>query len=82
MNTMEIKILGTGCAKCKSLEKVTREAVGELNLNPSIEKVEDIQKIMAYGIMRTPGLVINGKVVVSGHVPKADELKEILTRNQ
>ncbi len=79
---MEIKILGTGCARCKSLENATRQAVDELKLSASIEKVEDIQKIMEYGIMRTPGLVINGKVVLSGQVPKVNELKEILTQNQ
>jgi len=79
---MEIKVLGTGCAKCKSLEAVTRQAVEELDLIASIEKVEDIQKIMEYGIMRTPGLVINGKVVLSGQLPKINELKEILTKHQ
>jgi small redox-active disulfide protein 2 len=79
---MNIKVLGTGCAKCKSLEKVTREAVEELNLDASIEKVEDIQKIMEYGIIRTPGLVVDGKILVSGQVPKANELKDILTREQ
>lgn len=78
---MEIKVLGTGCAKCKSLEKITLQGVDELNLNASVEKVEDIQKIMEYGIMRTPGLVINGKVVLSGKLPKINEIKEILTQN-
>lgn len=79
---MEIKVLGTGCAKCKSLEKTTRQAVEDLSLNASVEKVEDIQKIMEYGIMRTPGLVINGKVVLSGKLPKIKELKDLLTQNQ
>jgi len=79
---MDIKVLGTGCAKCKSLESATRQAAEELKLDAAIEKVEDIQKIMEYGIMRTPGLVINGKVVLSGQVPKMNELKEILTQNQ
>jgi small redox-active disulfide protein 2 len=82
MAEMEIKVLGTGCSKCKSLEKATRQAVEELNLKASIEKVEDIQKIMEYGIMSTPGLVVNGKVVLSGKLPKSDELKNILTQNQ
>ena len=79
---MEIKILGTGCTKCKSLEAITRQAVAELNLNAAIEKIEDIQKIMEYGIMHTPGLVINGKVVLSGRLPKISELKDIITQNQ
>jgi len=78
---MEIKVLGTGCAKCKSLEKITRKAVDELNLDASVEKVEDIQKIMEYAVMRTPALVINEKVVMSGQLPKITELKSLLTNN-
>ena len=76
---MQIKVLGTGCARCKSLEKVTRKAVEELSLDATVEKVEDIQKIMEYAVMRTPALVINEKVVLSGQVPKISEMKEILT---
>lgn len=79
---MDIKVLGTGCAKCGTLESATRKATEELNLDVTIEKVEDIIEIMNYGIMRTPGLVINGKVVVSGQVPKMSKLKEILTQNK
>lgn len=79
---MEIKVLGTGCAKCKSLERTTQQAVNELDLDADVEKIEDIQKIMEYGIMRTPGLVINGKIVLSGKVPKISELKELLTKNK
>jgi len=78
---MDIKVLGTGCAKCKTLEKATQQAVEELSLAATVEKIEDIQKIMEYGILRTPGLVINGKVVLSGQVPKVSELKEIITKN-
>ena len=63
---MEIKVLGTGCATCKTLEKLTKQAVEELALDATVIKEEDIQKIMAYGIMRTPGLVVNEKVVLSG----------------
>ncbi|MDY0098889.1 MAG: thioredoxin family protein [Bacteroidales bacterium] len=79
---MEIKILGTGCPKCKTLEKVTREAVAETGIDASIDKVEDIVKIMEYRVMRTPGLVINGKVVLSGQVPTVNKVKEILIQNQ
>ena len=79
---MEIKVLGTGCAKCKSLEKVTRKAVDELNLDATVTKVEDIQKIMEYAVMRTPALVINEKVVLSGQLPKVVELKELLTNHR
>jgi small redox-active disulfide protein 2 len=78
---MEIKVLGTGCAKCKSLEKITRKAVEELSLDATIEKVEDIQKIMEYAVMRTPALVIDEKVVLSGQLPKIAEMKEILSKN-
>ncbi|MCX6273005.1 MAG: thioredoxin family protein [Bacteroidetes bacterium] len=78
---MEIKILGTGCANCKTLEKATINALAEMNIDADVEKVEDIQKIMSYGIMRTPGLVINGKIVLSGRVPNNTELKEIITKS-
>ncbi len=78
---MEIKILGTGCSKCKKLEEITREVANELKLNANIEKVEDIQKIMEYGVMSTPALVIDGKVALSGKLPKAKELEEILKGN-
>ena len=79
---MEIKVLGTGCAKCKALEKVTRKAVEELKLDAAVEKVEDIQKIMAYGVMRTPALVIDKQVVLSGQLPKVTELKELISKSQ
>jgi small redox-active disulfide protein 2 len=79
---MEIKVLGTGCAKCKALEKVTRKAVEELKLDAAVEKVEDIQQIMTYGVMRTPALVIDEKVVLSGQLPKIAELKELISKSQ
>lgn len=78
---MNIKVLGTGCAKCKSLEKVTREAVAEMGINAEVEKVEDIVKIMQYGVMRTPALVINEKVVISGSLPSITEIKELISKN-
>lgn len=78
---MKIKVLGTGCAKCKRLEKATRNAVTELGINADIEKEEDIIKIMEYGVMHTPALVIDGKVVVSGRVPNEKELKNLITGN-
>ncbi|OYT12459.1 MAG: thioredoxin family protein [Bacteroidetes bacterium 4572_114] len=76
---MEIKILGTGCPKCKTLEQATRHAVNELSVEAEITKEEDIMKIMEYGVLRTPGLVIDGKVVMSGRIPSSNELKELLT---
>lgn len=78
---MEIKLLGTGCARCRTLEKVTRKAIEELSLDATVEKVEDIQKIMEYAVMRTPALVINEKVVMSGQVPRVTDLKKLLTQN-
>ena len=79
---MEIKVLGTGCPRCKTLEQTARNVVAEMGIEASIEKVEDIVKIMEYGILHTPGLVINGKVVLSGRVPSASEIKEVITKNQ
>jgi len=78
---MEIIVLGTGCPKCKNLEKTTREVVAEMNIKANISKEEDIMKIMEYGVMNTPGLVINDKVAVSGRVPSANEIKELITKN-
>lgn len=75
---MDIKVLGTGCAKCSSLEKVTREAVEQKGVNANIEKVEDFVQIMTYGVMTTPALVIDGKVVVKGKVPSVKEIMELL----
>ncbi|MGE0019957.1 MAG: thioredoxin family protein [Draconibacterium sp.] len=79
---MEIKVLGTGCAKCKSLEKLTNEVIAESGIAATIEKVEDIYKIMQFGVMSTPALVIDKKVVLSGRLPSATELKEIILKNQ
>ena len=79
---MEIKILGTGCSNCKTLEKTVNIAIDELKIQANVEKVEDIQKIMAYGIMRTPGLVINDEVVLSGKVPSVKEMKELIEKHQ
>lgn len=77
---MEIKVLGPGCPKCKNLEKITNEVIAENNIQANVEKVEDIMKIMEYGIMRTPGLVIDGKVMFSGRVPSKEELKSIIEK--
>ena len=77
---MEIKVLGTGCPKCKTLEKATRDAVSELGIDASVTKEEDIMKIMGYGVMRTPGLVVNEKVVASGRLLSVEEIKELLTK--
>jgi small redox-active disulfide protein 2 len=77
---MEIKILGTGCPKCKTLEKLTREVVEQNGIDATITKVEDIYQIMKYGVMTTPALVVNEKVEIKGRIPSADEIKQVLTK--
>jgi small redox-active disulfide protein 2 len=77
---MEIKILGTGCSRCKTLEKLTRDVVSKNGIDATITKVEDIIEIMKYNIMTTPALVIDGKVVTKGIIPSAAEIKQLLTR--
>ncbi len=77
---MEIKILGTGCPKCKTLEKITREVVEQNGIDATVTKVEDIMEIMKFGVMTTPALVVNGKVEIKGRVPSADEIKQVLTK--
>jgi small redox-active disulfide protein 2 len=73
--TISIKILGTGCPKCKNLERATREVVEENGFDAEISKVEDIMQIMNYGVLSTPGLVINEKVTISGRLPSKEEIK-------
>ena len=77
---MEIKVLGTGCPKCKTLEKMTREVVEKNGIDATITKVEDIVEIMKYNILSTPALVVDEKVEVKGQVPSADEIKQILSK--
>ena len=79
---MDIKILGSGCARCKTLEKQVINTLTELNITADVSKVEDIVKIMDYGILSTPALVINEKVIFSGRIPSASDLKEILTNSK
>ena len=75
---MEIKILGTGCPKCKTLEKMTREVVEKNGIAATIIKVDDIMEIMKFGVMTTPALVIDGNVVLKGKVPTPAELTIVL----
>ena len=75
---MRIQVLGTGCAKCSELTKRTEAAVQQLRLEAPVEKVSDIREIMAFGVMSTPALVVDGKVKFAGRVPAVDELVTIL----
>jgi len=76
---MEIKILGTGCANCRTLEKLTREVVEQNGIAATVTKVEDILEIIKFPVLSMPALVVDGKVVVSGRVPSAEEIKKMLT---
>lgn len=77
---MDIKILGSGCANCHRLEQLARDAVQQLGLEASFESVTDPSEIVSWGVMRTPALVVDDEVVLSGRVPAADEVKRLLTR--
>ncbi len=76
---MKIEILGMGCPKCKQLTANAEMAVKELNVNAEVIKVTDIDKITEYGVMMTPAMAVNGKVVSSGKVLNKDEIKKIIT---
>ncbi len=75
---MNIKVLGTGCPSCIKLEKHVKMAIQELELNAEVEKVTDMKDILSYGVMGTPALVIDGKVVSTGKVLSIKELKKML----
>lgn len=75
---MIIKVLGSGCSNCKKLEEHTKKAVKELGIEAQVIKVQDFREIMAYGVMKTPALVVNEQVRVMGRVPKVKEIVEIL----
>jgi small redox-active disulfide protein 2 len=77
-NMMEIKILGTGCAKCEKLEELVRETVAELGVDADFIKITDLNEILEYDIMLTPGLVVDGEIVCSGRIPKKDEIRNWL----
>ncbi len=75
---LKIKILGSGCANCKKLEAVARDAATAAGLEADFEKVTDMKAIMAYDILSTPALVINDKVVASGRIPTKAEVQQWL----
>jgi small redox-active disulfide protein 2 len=76
---MNIKVLGPGCTNCKTLERRTREALERMNVSATVEKVEDLDGMMAYGIMRTPGLVVDEKLVWQGGVPTVEKIKDLIS---
>ncbi|MCX5758044.1 MAG: thioredoxin family protein [Candidatus Hydrogenedentes bacterium] len=75
---MKIQILGTGCAKCKTLLENTRKAVEESGVDAEIEKVQEIKEIMKFNILMTPGLAIDGEVKAAGRVLSADDIKKLI----
>jgi small redox-active disulfide protein 2 len=75
---MNIKVLGTGCAKCHALEKAVKDAVNEMKIDATIEDIKDIKKIMDYQILFTPGLIINEKIVSTGTVPSKQEVMKYI----
>lgn len=77
----KLQILGTGCPKCKKLLELTEQAAIELGIEYEIEKVTDINDIMRFGILMTPGLAVDGEVKVTGKIPNAEEIKKMLEQS-
>ncbi len=75
---MKIQILGTGCAKCQTLAQVTKDAATKAGLDFTLEKVTDINDIMAFKVMMTPALVVDGEVKLTGKIPSSEELNALL----
>lgn len=78
---LTIKVLGSGNASCRTLEQNARQAVAELGVEATVEHVVEYQQVMAYGVMRAPGLVVNEKVVVAGRVPTTAEIRDLLLQS-
>ncbi len=77
---IDVKILGTGCANCKATQKLVEDVIHTRGLQASVDKVEDIASIMRYGVMSTPGVVVDGKVVHAGGVPSRAQVEQWLAR--
>lgn len=75
---MQIQILGTGCARCARLAEVAERAAEELEVEFTLEKVQEIDRILALGVLSTPALLVDGRIRVSGKVPSVEEMKKIL----
>jgi small redox-active disulfide protein 2 len=82
VNEMDIKILGPGCPRCEDLMKRTINVVAELSVAANVEKISDIKQMMAFGILGTPALVINGKVKCAGRIPRPEEIKNWIREAQ
>jgi small redox-active disulfide protein 2 len=78
-NMLNVKILGTGCANCKATRKVVEAALAARGIRAEVEKVEDMPSIMKYGVMSTPGVVIDGRVVHAGGVPRREDVESWLS---
>ena len=78
---ISIKVLGPGCSKCKVLEQAVRDVVSENNIDAEVKKVDDIMEIMNYGVISTPGIVINEKLALSGRVPSKEEINELIKKH-
>lgn len=79
---MKIEVLGTGCSRCKQLEKDVYNALAELDIDADVSKVEDMKKIMSYRVMATPALVVDGQVKIAGRLPRKEELHAFLKENK
>ncbi|PXW93119.1 small redox-active disulfide protein 2 [Streptohalobacillus salinus] len=77
---MKIQILGPGCKNCKKLQENTEKAVAALGIDATIEKVEDFAEIARFGVLKTPGLVVDGEVLISGKVPAEKTIKALLAK--
>jgi small redox-active disulfide protein 2 len=74
-----IQILGTGCAKCKKLEELSRKAADDLGIQYQVEKIQDIDKIMEFGVVFTPALAVDGVLKTSGRIPTVEEIKKLIS---
>jgi small redox-active disulfide protein 2 len=79
---MTITVLGPGCTNCRTLERRTLDVLAQMNVQAAVEKVTDLDGIAAYGVMRTPGLVIDGKLVWQGGVPSVEKIRELITASR
>ena len=77
---MQLKVLGPGCARCEQLAEITKQAAAELGVEYELEKITDLSEFLDYGLMMTPGLVVDGQLEIQGRVPTVQQVKEVLAR--